>query len=72
VSHGRHGWVRDLSLDSQTSQLITISLDSHFVPNITFGHPVLEWVKKGNPDIFMDCHMMVSDPLRVSLLVLVD
>jgi ribulose-phosphate 3-epimerase len=41
-------------------------MHSHFVPNITFGHPVLEWVKKGNPDIFMDCHMMVSDPLRVS------
>jgi hypothetical protein len=39
---------------------------SHFVPNITFGPPLLEWVKKGNPDIFMDCHMMVADPMRVS------
>jgi hypothetical protein len=39
---------------------------SHFVPNITFGPPLLEWVKKGNPEIFMDCHMMVADPMRVS------
>ena len=38
---------------------------SHFVPNITMGAPILEWVYKNNPDIYMDCHMMVSDPAKV-------
>jgi len=30
------------------------------------GAPILEWVYKNNPDIYMDCHMMVSDPAKVS------
>jgi len=37
-------------------------MDGHFVPNITMGAPVLECVARGVPDIFMDCHMMVSKP----------
>ncbi|KAI5836145.1 Ribulose-phosphate 3-epimerase [Schizophyllum commune Tattone D] len=37
-------------------------MDGHFVPNITMGAPILACVKKGIPDIFMDCHMMVSNP----------
>ncbi|KAI5123769.1 hypothetical protein M0805_000358 [Coniferiporia weirii] len=37
-------------------------MDGHFVPNITMGAPVLACVHKGVPGIFMDCHMMVSEP----------
>ncbi|KAI8980721.1 Ribulose-phosphate 3-epimerase [Trametes punicea] len=37
-------------------------MDGHFVPNITMGAPVLACVAKGVPGIFMDCHMMVSQP----------
>ncbi|KAI9060591.1 Ribulose-phosphate 3-epimerase [Trametes sanguinea] len=37
-------------------------MDGHFVPNITMGAPVLACVSKGVPGIFMDCHMMVSQP----------
>lgn len=37
----------------------------HFVPNITMGPPVLASVYKTVPNVFMDCHMMVSDPARV-------
>jgi len=37
-------------------------MDGHFVPNITMGAPVLECVARGVPGIFMDCHMMVSNP----------
>ncbi|KAF8202959.1 ribulose-5-phosphate 3-epimerase [Pholiota molesta] len=37
-------------------------MDGHFVPNITMGAPVLSCVHKGIPGIFMDCHMMVSEP----------
>lgn len=39
-------------------------MDGHFVPNITMGAPILTCVKKNVPDIFMDCHMMVSDPAK--------
>ncbi|KAF9040507.1 ribulose-5-phosphate 3-epimerase [Panaeolus papilionaceus] len=37
-------------------------MDGHFVPNITMGAPILSCVHKSIPDIFMDCHMMVSQP----------
>ncbi|KAI0734611.1 Ribulose-phosphate 3-epimerase [Fomitopsis betulina] len=37
-------------------------MDGHFVPNITMGAPILACVSKGVPGIFMDCHMMVSEP----------
>ncbi|WVN89713.1 ribulose-phosphate 3-epimerase [Cryptococcus depauperatus CBS 7841] len=37
-------------------------MDGHFVPNITMGAPILGCVSKNIPGIFMDCHMMVSDP----------
>jgi len=37
-------------------------MDGHFVPNISMGAPVLASVSKGVPGIFMDCHMMVSEP----------
>lgn len=40
---------------------------SHFVPNITMGAPILTCVKKGVPEIFMDCHMMVADPIKVCI-----
>ncbi|KAG8896345.1 RIBULOSE-phosphate 3-epimerase [Tulasnella sp. 403] len=39
-------------------------MDGHFVPNLTMGAPILTWIKRDVPEIFMDCHMMVSDPAR--------
>lgn len=39
-------------------------MDGHFVPNITMGAPILEHVYKNVPNIFMDCHMMVSNPAQ--------
>ncbi|TPX38533.1 ribulose-phosphate 3-epimerase [Synchytrium endobioticum] len=36
-------------------------MDGHFVPNITMGAPIVGALRKHN-NIFMDCHMMVSEP----------
>ncbi|KDN53000.1 hypothetical protein K437DRAFT_266195 [Tilletiaria anomala UBC 951] len=39
-------------------------MDGHFVPNIVLGAPILSSISKAVPNIFMDCHMMVSDPAK--------
>lgn len=38
-------------------------MDGHFVPNISFGVPVLQSLSKALPDAFYDVHLMISDPL---------
>jgi len=36
-------------------------MDGHFVPNISFGAPVLKSLK-GKTDLFMDVHLMIENP----------
>ena len=38
-------------------------MDGHFVPNITFGAPIIKWVRQFTDKPF-DVHLMISDPLR--------
>ena len=38
-------------------------MDGHFVPNITFGAPIIKWVR-GYSEKPFDVHLMISDPLK--------
>lgn len=38
-------------------------MDGHFVPNISFGAPVLKWISKKH-NMVNDVHLMISDPKK--------
>ena len=38
-------------------------MDGHFVPNLSIGPPVVASLRK-HTDLFLDCHLMVTDPGR--------
>ncbi len=38
-------------------------MDGHFVPNLTFGAPVVKWIKRVSP-LPLDVHLMIENPGR--------
>lgn len=54
-------------LDSVTDvvdQLHLDVMDGHFVPNISFGPPVIERVSDAYPEVNLDAHLMISNPAK--------
>ncbi len=39
-------------------------MDGHFVPNLTFGMPVVQAFRKAWPDAVLDVHLMIEKPER--------
>ena len=52
-----------LVLDAVAAMLHFDVMDGHFVPNISFGVPVLASLHRGMPSAFFDVHLMISHPL---------
>lgn len=57
--------LRDAVLDIQDAGCRWVHcdvMDNHFVPNLTFGAPVVKALAKSVPDMFYDVHLMIDKP----------
>jgi ribulose-phosphate 3-epimerase len=49
-------------IDEAGSKIVHLDvMDGHFVPNITFGAPIIKWLRKYS-ELCFDAHLMISEP----------
>jgi len=39
-------------------------MDGIFVPNLSFGLPIVKSLRRAFPDVFLDVHLMIAEPVR--------
>ncbi len=55
--------IRDV-LDAGADYIHVDVMDGQFVPNISFGVPVVESIRRAFPDAFLDVHLMIVRPVH--------
>ena len=53
-----------LAVDAGADELHVDIMDGHFVPNLTYGPAVVKALRRDFPDLWLDVHLMITDPGR--------